>query len=75
MGTVTTRLYRRLFGKIADKREDDERIVTNWLRTKISFCLLRSALLCIRGSRRQKLPDLISFKDTDVKLAAEESKI
>ena len=43
--------YNRLAKKIAEKRELHQSIVTNWIRTKISFTLLKSALLCLRGSR------------------------
>lgn len=40
--------------KVAEKRNLEQSTVTNWLRTKLSFCLLRSAILCIRGSRNTK---------------------
>jgi len=33
--------------------------MTNWLRTKLSFSLLRSAALCIRGSRSIKRENTI----------------
>ena len=42
--------YNRLAKKIAEKQELHQSIITNWIRTKISFVLLKSAL-CLRGSR------------------------
>ena len=36
---------------IAEKRNISNSIATTFIRTKISFSLLRSMLLCIRGSR------------------------
>ena len=51
MGRKSRAFYNRLAKKIAEKRELHQSIVTNWIRTKISFALLKSALLCLRGSR------------------------
>ena len=38
-------------------------MVTHWLRTKLSFLLLRSAVLCIRESRTVKRKEVVA--DTD----------
>lgn len=75
MGVEAKRFYHRLIEKIAEKRGDEVSVATNWLRTKLSFSLLRSSLLCIRGSRSHKVLDVVSFKDTDVKLAAHQSQV
>ena len=50
MGRECSTFYNRLAKKIAEKRELHPPVVTNWIRTKISFALLKSALLCLRGS-------------------------
>ena len=42
---------KELGNKLAEKLDSDISIVTNWLRTKLAFSLIRSAVLCIRGSR------------------------
>ena len=39
---------------IAEKRNISKSTATTFIRTKISFSLLRSMLLCIRGSRSVK---------------------
>ena len=36
---------------IAKKRDICQSMVTNWLRIKISFALVKAAVLCLRGSR------------------------
>ena len=51
MGRECSIFYKRLAKKIAEIRELHQSIVTNWTRTKISFVLLKSPLLCLRGSR------------------------
>ena len=56
-GREADRFLCELALKIAEKRDIDYNIVIQWLRTKISYNLLKSAILCIRGSRsiyRQK---------------------
>ena len=39
-----------LAGSLAEKRAIPTSLVNNWLRTKSAFAVLRSALLCVRGS-------------------------
>ena len=41
----------RLSQLLIEKRHENFSVTTSWLRCKLSFSLLRSALLCIRGSR------------------------
>ena len=43
--------YKRLSELISIKRNEPLALMTNWVRTKISFALLRSCLLYLRGSR------------------------
>ena len=48
------KMYKRLAQMIPEKRSIDCSIATNFVRTKISFSLLRSTLMCVRGSRSFK---------------------
>ena len=50
----TQKVTNTLSENIAKKRNLDYGNVANWVRTKISFVLLRSAILCIRGTRDWK---------------------
>jgi len=47
----TDRFIKELSTKLAEKHGTDSGTMKNWLRTKLSFNLIRSAVLCIRGSR------------------------
>ena len=40
--------------KLPEKKQMDYSIVIHWLRAKLSFNLLRLAVLCVRGSRTTK---------------------
>ena len=51
MGREATTFYKRLADLLAEKRQLPYGVVMGWLRCRLSFALLRSALLCIRGSR------------------------
>ena len=46
--------YKRLASLLAEKKNQQITVVTSWLRTKLSFSILRLMLLCIRGSRGHK---------------------
>ena len=74
MGKEAMRFFNRLRTKIAEKRDDNISSTINLIRTKLSFSLLRSALLCIRGSRSHKV-EALPFKDSDVALAVCQAKI
>ena len=47
----TEKFVTTLAWKIAQKRDLMENSVVHWIRTKLSFTLIKSAILCIRGSR------------------------
>ena len=51
MSPECAKFYSRLATLISEKRNDNKSTVTSWMRCRLNFSLLRSALLCIRGSR------------------------
>ena len=51
MGPHATKLTKKLAQKIAEKRGEKYSDVTNFIRTKIRFSLLRSVLIAVRGER------------------------
>ena len=51
MGKAANIFYKRLASQIASKRKQPYHIVMGWMRCHLSFSLLRSAILCIRGAR------------------------
>ena len=55
MGPSTTIAYRRLAALLAEMRGQRYSLVMTWLRCRLSFSLLRSAVTAIRGSRIVRL--------------------
>ena len=43
--------YKRLASLLATKRDQPYNIIISFLRCRLSFSLLRSAIMCLRGSR------------------------
>ena len=72
MGNECKAFYSRLAGPLSTKRRLEKSTVVSWLRTKISFALLRSAIMCIRGSRSTRKTE--QHLD-DIELAENISKI
>ncbi|KAG0711346.1 hypothetical protein GWK47_020786 [Chionoecetes opilio] len=51
MGPKAKCFYSRLAGVMAEKKHQPRSHVVAWMRCRLSFSLLRSALLCLRGTR------------------------
>ena len=71
MGHECKAFYQRLSELIADKRNEHLSAVSTWIRTKISFALLRSTLMCLRGSRSRHYRAVLS--DIDMELDVNEA--
>ena len=52
MGKECQMFYKRLYHRLSEKRGEEVAVLTSWVRTSLSFALLRSVLMAIRGSRR-----------------------
>ena len=55
-GLETSKFISALINKVADKHDLNISVVANYIRTKLSFHLVRSRVLCIRGSRTLRAP-------------------
>ena len=53
-GRETSRFISLLIEKVAEKRDMHTSLVANYIRTKLSFEIVRSQVLCVRGSRTLK---------------------
>ena len=51
MARECSKFYSRLSEMIAEKRDQLYSVITSWIRRKISFSLIRSIGMCIRGNR------------------------
>ena len=55
MGTEAVLFVKRISELIAAKRNEDYSDVVNYIRTRLSFCMLKSVLLGVRGERGKKV--------------------
>ena len=51
MGPTAKVVYKKLAAMIATKHNQPYSQTINWLRCRLSFSLLRSSIMCLRGSR------------------------
>ena len=66
IGPEGSMTLKRLAWRLAEKREMHISLVAGWLRCRLSFAILRSALVCLRGSRpfkpkKDKVDDVIDL--------------
>ena len=64
-GVETSRFIASLIDKVSTKRDLHRSFVANYIRTKLSFHLVRSQTLCIRGSRSLYTPT-INLGDAEI---------
>ena len=69
-GRETSQFISKLIEKLSEKNGMESSVVANYLRTKVSFELVRSQVDCIRGSRSMKK---IQFNAQDIEI--QETKI
>ena len=69
--------YNKLADKLSEKRDISVSKGRAWIRTKLSFSLLHSTHMCIRGSRtkRQFAVDTLGTGDTNIQVALLDSMI
>ena len=54
MAAEATVFFKRLASLLSEKRNETYLCVMGWLRCVVSFSLLRSSLVCLRGTRVKK---------------------
>ena len=54
MGREAVTFYKRLADGISRKERKEYSVVMGWIRCRLSFAILHSAILCIRGSRSSR---------------------
>ena len=69
MGREATVFYRRLADLLAIHWGQVYSQTINWLRCRLSFALLRCAIMCIRGSRSSTHRPVLGPLDLSVVLA------
>jgi hypothetical protein len=71
LGKESTVAYKRIAEILAIKRKSEYGATLTWVRCCLSFALLRSAIACIRGTRKCAR----QMKSKDVKLGFSESQL
>ena len=66
MGPTATIVYKRLASMIAKKHNKTYSKTIHWLRCRLSFSLLRSAVMCLRGSRSSLHHPELSLQNIDL---------
>ena len=76
MSTECLKFYNHVSDKISDKRNIAPSLARSWIRTKLCFSLLRTANLCIRGSKspRQRNSN-IELTATNVQAAVVDTRL
>ena len=69
MGKETAIAYKHLAGLLAEKRKTQYSITLAWMRCTVSFALIRSAMMTIRGSRSH----VCRQQNSDIELGCRES--
>jgi len=54
MAPQCQQIFKKVGEKIAQVRELPYSVVCGWLRCRFSFALLRTTLICLRGTRKRK---------------------
>ena len=75
MSTECSHFFNRISDKISEKRDIDLSKGRSWVRTKLSFSLLRSTNLCIRGSRTRHQYSHEPVADTDIRVVMIDAKL
>ena len=68
-GPAATATTKRLAALVAEKEDQCYSAVITWLRTRISFGLLRSAVMCLRGARSSRHQPQCDWSALDLHMA------
>ena len=75
MGLTATTVYRRIAAMISEKKKQDYGQTMKWLRCRLSYALLRSSIMCIRGTRSRKATINCNPDNSHVDVVMHESRV
>ena len=70
MAPQCTMMIKRLTEKLSTKQNLAHSVVSGWIRCRLSFALLRTTILCLRGTRRRRFNI-----ENNIELAVSEANI
>ena len=65
-GPAADTFLKRLASQLADQDQEPYSSVMSWLRRRISFALVRSAILCLRGGRSAKRRPFTEAREVEI---------
>lgn len=68
MAEECRRYHCRLAELISTKKGETYAATISWIRTKVSFVILRGALLCLRGSRTSRRRQFANIRNNDLEI-------
>ncbi len=69
---LTTAFLKRLASLLADKTDSSYGVTLAWLRARVNFSLLRSAVACLRSTRRKRF---VTTDDVEPQLAVSQARL
>ena len=60
------RYHSRLTELISSKKQENYATTITWIRTKVSFAILRTALVCLRGTRSRRRKTNVQENDLEI---------
>ena len=75
MSVECLKFYNHISDKLGEKRDISGSLARSWIQTKICFSLLRTANLCIRGSKTLKRQDCSELAATNIMVAAADTRM
>ena len=73
MGPKTRVFLKRVTERLSETKDVHPSVMAGWVRCRFSFALLRTTLICLRGSRKKR--KYVSVDVNDVERAVHESQI
>ena len=64
-------VIKRIAEKLSEKQSINLSVVSGWLRCRLSFALLRTTILCVRGTRRKRY----NSHESNIERSVSEAKI
>ena len=75
MSNECLKFFNHVSDKLSDKRKISGSLTRSWVRTKLCFSLLRTANLCIRGSKTSKSQNFAELSSTHLPAAVAEARL
>ena len=76
MAKESKHFYKQLACRLSEKQNETLGDVTSYIRTKLSFSLLKTAIICVRGYRgKDENTEDESMNETDIHLTVMEAEL